>query len=88
MDITEPSSVQGNVPSRSSIQVYYQKQMMINMSRESSLERLSEDGSASSSRRARRKRGGYGMESQDSMASRDSLSRYTAGPVPRATIQH
>ncbi|XP_067109113.1 piezo-type mechanosensitive ion channel component 2 [Osmerus mordax] len=64
----------GNVPSRGSIQVYYQKQMRINMSRESSLERLSEDGSASGSRRARRKRGGYRMESQDSMASRDSLS--------------
>uniref|UniRef100_A0A667ZVF6 Piezo type mechanosensitive ion channel component 2 n=1 Tax=Myripristis murdjan TaxID=586833 RepID=A0A667ZVF6_9TELE len=66
----------GNVPSRESIQVYYQKAMRLNMSRQSSLDPLSEDESVSGSHRVRRRREGYRMESQDSMASRDSMSRY------------
>uniref|UniRef100_A0A667ZVD4 Piezo type mechanosensitive ion channel component 2 n=1 Tax=Myripristis murdjan TaxID=586833 RepID=A0A667ZVD4_9TELE len=64
----------GNVPSRESIQVYYQKAMRLNMSRQSSLDPLSEDESVSGSHRVRRRREGYRMESQDSMASRDSMS--------------
>ncbi|KAL0966951.1 hypothetical protein UPYG_G00302670 [Umbra pygmaea] len=68
----------GNVPSRDSIHVYYQKQMRMSMSRGSSLERLSDDDSVSGgSHRARRRRVGIRMESQDSMvsmASRDSIS--------------
>ncbi|KAM6948367.1 piezo-type mechanosensitive ion channel component 2 [Aplochiton taeniatus] len=64
----------GNVPSRESIHVYYQKAMRINMSRQSSLDQLSDVDSASGSQRVRRRRGAYRMESQDSMASRDSMS--------------
>ncbi|XP_070830644.1 piezo-type mechanosensitive ion channel component 2 [Chaetodon trifascialis] len=64
----------GNVPSRESIHVYYQKAMRLNMSRQASMDRLSEDESASGSTRVRRRRGGYRMESQDSTASRDTIS--------------
>ncbi|XP_047446292.1 piezo-type mechanosensitive ion channel component 2 isoform X2 [Mugil cephalus] len=64
----------GNVPSRESIHVYYQKAMRLNMSRQASLDQLSEDGSVLGSTRVRRRRGGYPMESQDSTASRDSMS--------------
>lgn len=65
------------MPSRESIHVYYQKAMRLNMSRQASIEQLSEDDSVSGSMRYRRRRGGYRMESQDSTASRDSISRYT-----------
>ncbi|XP_042283733.1 piezo-type mechanosensitive ion channel component 2 isoform X1 [Thunnus maccoyii] len=64
----------GNVPSRESIHVYYQKAMRLNMSRQASMDQLSEDESASGSSRFRRRRRGYHMESQDSTASRDSMS--------------
>ncbi|XP_062285794.1 piezo-type mechanosensitive ion channel component 2 [Scomber scombrus] len=64
----------GNVPSRESIHVYYQKAMRLNMSRQASMDQLSEDESASGSARVHRRRGGYRMESQDSTASRDSMS--------------
>ncbi|XP_056276560.1 piezo-type mechanosensitive ion channel component 2 isoform X2 [Pseudoliparis swirei] len=64
----------GNVPSRESIQVYYQKAMRLNMSRQASLDQLSEDESASGSARIHRRRRAYPMESQDSTASRDSMS--------------
>lgn len=47
------------------------------MSRQASMDQLSEDDSASGSTRVRRRKGGYRMESQDSTASRDSISRYT-----------
>ena len=70
---------QGNVPSRESIQVYYQKQLRLNLSRESGLDRLDEDDSTSGSQRVWRRRAGYRMESQDSMASRDSMSRCVCG---------
>ncbi|KAJ8272895.1 hypothetical protein GJAV_G00094700 [Gymnothorax javanicus] len=63
----------GNVPSRESIQVYYQKQMRLNLSRDS-LDQLDEDDSASGSQRVRRRQAACRMESQDSMASRDSMS--------------
>lgn len=46
------------------------------MSRQASMDQLSEDESASGSTRVHRRRGGYRMESQDSTASRDSMSRY------------
>ncbi|XP_008277902.1 piezo-type mechanosensitive ion channel component 2 [Stegastes partitus] len=64
----------GNVPSRESIHVYYQKAMRLNMSRQASMDQLSEDESASGSTRVRRRRRGYPMESLDSTASRDSIS--------------
>ncbi|KAL7842376.1 hypothetical protein SRHO_G00240650, partial [Serrasalmus rhombeus] len=64
----------GNVPSRESIHVYYQKQMRLNASRESGLDRISEEDSTSGSQRVRRRRRGYTMESQDSVMSRDSIS--------------
>ncbi|KAJ8337163.1 hypothetical protein SKAU_G00383830 [Synaphobranchus kaupii] len=64
----------GNVPSRDSIQVYYQKQLRLNLSRESGLDHLDEDDSTSGSQGLRRRRTGYRMESQESMASRDSMS--------------
>uniref|UniRef100_A0A3Q3LMQ3 Piezo type mechanosensitive ion channel component 2 n=1 Tax=Mastacembelus armatus TaxID=205130 RepID=A0A3Q3LMQ3_9TELE len=64
----------GNVPSKESIHIYYQKAMRLNMSRQASMDQLSEDESASDSNRVRRRRGGYRMESQDSTASRDSIS--------------
>uniref|UniRef100_A0A3B4TXV1 Piezo type mechanosensitive ion channel component 2 n=1 Tax=Seriola dumerili TaxID=41447 RepID=A0A3B4TXV1_SERDU len=64
----------GNVPSRESIHVYYQKAMRLNMSRQASLDALSDDEFVSSSSRVRRRRGGLPMESQDSTASRDSIS--------------
>ncbi|XP_058619112.1 piezo-type mechanosensitive ion channel component 2 isoform X1 [Onychostoma macrolepis] len=59
----------GNVPSRESIHVYYQKQMKLNGSRESGLDRISEEDSCSN--RERRRRAGYSL---DSFASRDSIS--------------
>ncbi|XP_076004427.1 piezo-type mechanosensitive ion channel component 2 isoform X1 [Genypterus blacodes] len=62
----------GNVPSKESIHIYYQKAMRLNMSRASSMDQLSEEESGSN--RVRRRRGGYRMESQDSTASRDSMS--------------
>lgn len=50
------------------------------MSRQASLDMLSDDELPSGSTKARKRRGGgYRMESQDSTASRDSMSRYT-GP--------
>uniref|UniRef100_A0AAR2JWG6 Piezo-type mechanosensitive ion channel component n=1 Tax=Pygocentrus nattereri TaxID=42514 RepID=A0AAR2JWG6_PYGNA len=67
----------GNVPSRESIHVYYQKQMRLNASRESGLDRISEEDSTSGSQRVRRRRRGYTMESQDSVMSRDSISSGT-----------
>lgn len=66
---------QGNVPSRESIHVYYQKAMRLNISRQASMDQMSDDDSASGSARLPRRRRGYRMESQDSTASRDSLSR-------------
>uniref|UniRef100_A0A8C7YTE9 Piezo type mechanosensitive ion channel component 2 n=1 Tax=Oryzias sinensis TaxID=183150 RepID=A0A8C7YTE9_9TELE len=65
----------GNVPSRESIHVYYKKAMRLNMSRQASLDMLSDDELPSGSTKARKRRGGgYRMESQDSTASRDSMS--------------
>ncbi|XP_062843387.1 piezo-type mechanosensitive ion channel component 2 [Trichomycterus rosablanca] len=64
----------GNVPSRESIHVYYQKHMRLNASRESGLDQISEDDSTSGSQKPRRRRRGYTLESQDSVASRDSIS--------------
>ncbi|KAM4727569.1 piezo-type mechanosensitive ion channel component 2 isoform 2-T2 [Anableps anableps] len=64
----------GNVPSRESIHVYYQKAMKLNISRQASLDQLSEDGSMSGSTTARKRKRDYPMESQDSTASRDSIS--------------
>ncbi|XP_016897822.1 piezo-type mechanosensitive ion channel component 2 isoform X3 [Cynoglossus semilaevis] len=64
----------GNVPSRESIHVYYQKAMRLNMSRQASMDQLSEDESYCGSSRVRRRRAGFRMESQDSTASRDSMS--------------
>ncbi|KAM9427187.1 piezo-type mechanosensitive ion channel component 2-like [Salvelinus alpinus] len=68
----------GNVPSRDSIHVYYQKQMRMYMSQGSGLDRLIDEDSVTWSHRRRgRRRGSYRMESQESivsMASRDSLS--------------
>ncbi|KAA0718548.1 Piezo-type mechanosensitive ion channel component 2 [Triplophysa tibetana] len=59
----------GNVPSRESIHVYYQKQMKLNVSRESGLDCISEEDSGS--HRGRRRRVGHSL---DSFASRDSIS--------------
>ncbi|MED6260301.1 hypothetical protein ATANTOWER_011977, partial [Ataeniobius toweri] len=64
----------GNVPSRESIHVYYEKAMKLNISRQASMDQLSEDGSISGSTKGRKRRRGYPMESQDSTASRDSIS--------------
>uniref|UniRef100_A0A8C1U1P1 Piezo type mechanosensitive ion channel component 2 n=1 Tax=Cyprinus carpio TaxID=7962 RepID=A0A8C1U1P1_CYPCA len=61
---------EGNVPSRESIHVYYQKQMKLNGSRESGLDRISEEDSCSN--RDRRRRVDHSL---DSFASRDSMSR-------------
>uniref|UniRef100_A0A3Q0T344 Piezo type mechanosensitive ion channel component 2 n=1 Tax=Amphilophus citrinellus TaxID=61819 RepID=A0A3Q0T344_AMPCI len=62
----------GNVPSRESIHVYYHKAMRLNMSRQASLDVLS-DESVSGSTRVRRRQEGYRMASQDSTASRESI---------------
>ncbi|KAG7220906.1 hypothetical protein INR49_017756, partial [Caranx melampygus] len=59
---------------KESIHVYYQKAMRLNMSRQSSLDVLSDDEMVSVSSRVRRRRRGGHMESQDSTASRDSMS--------------
>ncbi|MGH0140399.1 UNVERIFIED_CONTAM: hypothetical protein FKN15_042818 [Acipenser sinensis] len=64
----------GNVPSREGIHIYYQNQMRLNLSRESGLDQLDDDLSASCSHNADRKRGARRMHSLDSVASRDSLS--------------
>lgn len=45
------------------------------MSRQASMDVLSEDDSVSGSIGVRRRRGGYRMESQESTASRESMSR-------------
>uniref|UniRef100_A0A3B3S4V9 Piezo type mechanosensitive ion channel component 2 n=1 Tax=Paramormyrops kingsleyae TaxID=1676925 RepID=A0A3B3S4V9_9TELE len=58
----------GNVPSRESIHVYYQRKMWRNQSRESSLDRIDEEDS----QRGRNKHGQ--LESEDSMVSRESIS--------------
>lgn len=55
------------------------------MSRAASMDQLSEDESAMGSSRVRRRR--YPMESQDSTASRDSMSRYTE-PDGGCIMQH
>ncbi|XP_035271932.1 piezo-type mechanosensitive ion channel component 2-like [Anguilla anguilla] len=60
----------GNVPSRESIHVYYQKQMRMNLSRESGLDGIDEF-SVSGSQRVVHKKDRLKMESQES---RDSLS--------------
>ncbi|CAM4586729.1 unnamed protein product [Leuciscus chuanchicus] len=63
----------GNVPSRESIHVYYQKQMKLSGSRESGLDRISEEDSGSI--RDRRRRVGHSLDSlRSGFASRDSLS--------------
>ncbi|KAL4616870.1 piezo-type mechanosensitive ion channel component 2-like [Arapaima gigas] len=59
----------GDVPSRESIHIYYQKQMRMNLSRESGLDRTAEDFSMSSVQPAT-----AGVENLDSAASRESLS--------------
>ncbi|KAM8838287.1 piezo-type mechanosensitive ion channel component 2 isoform 4-T4 [Synchiropus picturatus] len=65
----------GNVPSRESIHVYYQKAMRLNTSRQASIDQLSDDETVSgSSSRLRRRRRGFQVQSQDSTASRDSMS--------------
>ncbi|XP_019739327.1 piezo-type mechanosensitive ion channel component 2 [Hippocampus comes] len=64
----------GNVPSRESIHVYYQKAMRLNMSRQASMDLLIDDESAGCSTRARRRQRGSQMESQTSTGSRDSIS--------------
>lgn len=59
--------------------MYYQKQMCLAMSRESGLDRISEEDSMSGSHRVRRRRAAYRVDSQDSrdsVASRDSISRF------------
>uniref|UniRef100_H2LFT8 Piezo type mechanosensitive ion channel component 2 n=1 Tax=Oryzias latipes TaxID=8090 RepID=H2LFT8_ORYLA len=77
----------GNVPSRESIHVYYKKAMRLNMSRQASLDMLSDDELPSGSTKARKRRGGgYRMESQDSTASRDSMSRYTGAFTEATTL--
>ncbi|XP_036410203.1 piezo-type mechanosensitive ion channel component 2-like [Megalops cyprinoides] len=63
----------GNVPSRESIHIYYQKQMRMNLSRESGLDGIDEY-SVSCSQRAEHNRSGLQTDSQDSVLSRDSLS--------------
>lgn len=75
------------MPSRESIHVYYQKAMRLNLSRQASIDQLSDDESASGSMRVRKRRGGYRMESQDSTASRDSMSRYTMSPVQQKLMK-
>ncbi|KAJ8374942.1 hypothetical protein SKAU_G00055220, partial [Synaphobranchus kaupii] len=60
----------GNVPSRENIHVYYQKQMRMNLSRESGLDGIDEY-SVSMSQKAEHKQDRVKMESQES---RDSLS--------------
>lgn len=47
------------------------------MSRQASMDQLSDEDLTSGSTRVRRRRRNYQMESQDSTASRDSISRYT-----------
>ncbi|XP_051943825.1 piezo-type mechanosensitive ion channel component 2 [Hippocampus zosterae] len=64
----------GNVPSRESIHVYYQKAMRLNMSRQASMDLLIDDDSAGCSKKARRRQRASQMESQTSTASRDSIS--------------
>ncbi|XP_076837893.1 piezo-type mechanosensitive ion channel component 2 isoform X4 [Brachyhypopomus gauderio] len=64
----------GNVPSRETIHVYYQKQLRLNASRESGLDRISEEDSSSGSLRRRRRRRVCTMDSQDSVVSRESMS--------------
>ncbi|XP_024120347.2 piezo-type mechanosensitive ion channel component 2 [Oryzias melastigma] len=74
----------GNVPSRESIHVYYKKAMRLNMSRQASLDLLSDDELPSGSTKARKRRGGgYRMESQDSTASRDSISSKSDCEIPK-----
>nr|XP_014343966.1 PREDICTED: piezo-type mechanosensitive ion channel component 2 [Latimeria chalumnae] len=65
----------GNVPSRESIHMYYQNQILLSLSRESGLDTIDEEpGPATSSREAERDSGAQRMDSLDSAASHDSIS--------------
>ncbi|XP_039610693.1 piezo-type mechanosensitive ion channel component 2 isoform X4 [Polypterus senegalus] len=64
----------GNVPSRESIHIYYQNQLRMNLSRESGLDRIDEELSASCSHKEERRCSAHRMDSIDSVLSRDSLS--------------
>ncbi|XP_023661559.2 piezo-type mechanosensitive ion channel component 2-like isoform X2 [Paramormyrops kingsleyae] len=75
----------GNVPSRESIHIYYQKQIHINVSRESGLNRPADERSACSPQKLRKGQSGSELERQDSAASHESLSSgsaFTQGTMP------
>lgn len=64
------SPPQGNVPTRESIHMYYQNHMM-KLSKESGLDSIDKNPSQASGLQASER-----MDSLDSAASRDSMSRY------------
>lgn len=75
---------QGNIPSRESLHVYYQKQMCRPSSSQSCLDRSEDIFSASGPQVAQLQQSGFGLESLASALSRDSLSRYQSIKRPTA----
>lgn len=67
---------QGNVPSRESIHIYYQRQIHVSVSRESGLNRPADGRSACSPQELRTGQPGSELERQDSASSHESPSRY------------
>ena len=67
-----PPSLQGNVPTRESIHVYYQNHIM-NLSRESGLDTI-DDGPGGAA-------GAQSAHRMDSLDSHDSISRYITNPT-------
>ncbi|XP_043923294.1 piezo-type mechanosensitive ion channel component 2 [Protopterus annectens] len=65
----------GNVPTRESIHMYYQNQMMMHLSRESGLDQIdNEPGPTTSTQKLEQTRAADRMDSLDSAASHDSIS--------------
>ncbi|KAM4689740.1 piezo-type mechanosensitive ion channel component 2 [Discoglossus pictus] len=64
----------GNVPTRDSIHMYYQNHIMMNLSRESGLDRLDDQPGSSSTPQSHDKMASKRMDSLDSAASHDSMS--------------
>ncbi|KAE8598336.1 hypothetical protein XENTR_v10016802 [Xenopus tropicalis] len=64
----------GNVPTRESIHMYYQNQIMMSLSRESGLDRIDDQPGSSSSHHSHDKMASKRMDSADSAVSHDSIS--------------
>ncbi|XP_018123370.1 piezo-type mechanosensitive ion channel component 2 isoform X7 [Xenopus laevis] len=64
----------GNVPTRESIHMYYQNQIMMSLSRESGLDKIDDQSGSASGHQSHDKMASKRMDSADSAASHDSIS--------------